>query len=92
MSEEGGLSVAMEQEKLKESAQPAELEVCVPGQDLPEQEDHISHRREPLPKHPDTGIECTTMQCIICRMHIKRIIEYTRFNSSNENKGFMYNK
>ncbi len=42
-----------------------------------QQEDHISHRREPLPMHPNTGIECTFMLCIICIMHIKRIILYT---------------
>jgi hypothetical protein len=56
-----------------------------------QQEDHISHRREPLPMNPNTGIECTIMRCIICIMHIKRKTVYTEFNSNNENKRFNSN-
>ncbi len=54
---ETGLRCAMarcrnEQDKLKETAQPAESEVYVPRKDLPEQEEHIICRRKPLPMHP----------------------------------------
>jgi hypothetical protein len=46
------------------------LEMCVPREDHPEQEDHRTHHREPLPMQPDTEIQCNIMKCIMRIMHI----------------------
>jgi hypothetical protein len=62
--------VELEQEKEKETAQPAELEVSVPREDHPEQEDCKTHHREPLSMQPDTELQCSIMKCIIRIMHI----------------------
>ncbi len=62
------------EEKEKETAQPAELEITVPREDHPDQEDHKPHHREPLPMQPDTEIQCNNMKFIIRIMHINRII------------------